>query len=227
MKNEKAIVVARNENRKSKFAVNHCPVYVSDNMTAKMDGVPAISTNCKCNKYCLSRMKKGEAVCASCFAVDTLKQYGDCADNVEYNTELLTSRILSAPELPIFNNRSEIVRFEAFGDLNNETQAINYINIAKANPAKTFALWTKNTGIIKRACDTVGKPKNLVIIQSSLRVNEKAEPANGYIDKVFTVYSKEYATEHEIKINCGARSCAKCRRCYNKRTARDIAELLK
>ena len=45
--------------RKSKFCENESPVYVSDNMTGKMAGIPAISTSCFENIYCAARYEVG------------------------------------------------------------------------------------------------------------------------------------------------------------------------
>ena len=38
-----------------------------------------------------------------------------------------------------------------------------------------------------------------------------------FVSKLFTCYDKEYLKEHpEVDINCGARSCMLCQRCYLK-----------
>ena len=211
---------------KSKFTVNASPVYISDNMSAKMSGIPAISTSVLCNENCQKRRAIPGSICEKCFAVNVTNRYSDLERHLEENTKLLTSRILKRSELPIFGN-VRVVRFEAFGDLNNETQLINYANIAKVNPGVTFALWTKNFWIVKSVFDQVRKPKNLVVIQSAYMIDKPMKKANEYIDKVFTVYSKDYIKEHGIEINCGARSCASCMRCYSKRTGDDVREQLK
>ena len=211
---------------KSKFAINESPVYISDNMTGKMLGIPAISTSVLCNRNCQERRKIKGSICEKCFAVNVASRYSGLERHLEENTDSLTSRVLEKSELPIFGN-VRIVRFEAFGDLNNDIQLINYANIAKANPGVTFALWTKNFWIVKSVFDRVRKPKNLIIIQSAYMIDKPMKKANEYIDKVFTVYSKAYIKENGIEINCGARSCAACMRCYSKRTADEVREQLK
>lgn len=78
------------------------------------------------------------------------------------------------------------------------------------------------------------KPNNLNIIYSVAGLNSNAAAAIydafqsfGYefIDKVFTVYDAEHA--HGININCGARDCATCGKCYHKNDIVFINEKLK
>ena len=214
------------ELRKSKYALNFSPVCVSDDMSGKMEGIPSVSTSCLNNPICLARMQQGDSICAHCFAETTLKRYKDCGKNCLSNTVLLTSSILPDNLLPHFPNVS-IVRIESFGDVANVTQAINYANMCRVNPLVTFAWWTKNVSIVAAAFDQVGKPDNVILIESSPKVNNKIQPSSHYVDKVFTVYSKEYIIEHNIDINCGARCCATCRNCYRKDTGADVREQLK
>lgn len=59
------------------------------------------------------------------------------------------------------------------------------------------------------------KPSNLQIIQSTLKVNDSPDEVKyWFIDKVFTVFDEEYIEENNVIINCGARSCRTCKRCY-------------
>ena len=72
------------------------------------------------------------------------------------------------------------------------------------------------------------KPKNLIVIYSVSLLNHQininkitSNPRLQFIDKVFTVYTLEYLQENNINIdkfiNCGARKCIDCMKCYNKR----------
>lgn len=221
--------MARNKKNDSLFLVNPetSAVKVSEKMGGKMYGIPAISTLCTINPFCLARMKNGAAVCAQCFAEATTNQYSDLRQNLEYNTLLLSGSVLPVEVLPRFKRTVRIARFEAFGDLMNVTHAINYINIAKLNPHVNFTLWTKNHNFIKLAADKVGKPGNLTIVQSALLVNECEKPVNEYIDKVFTVYTGEYLEENNIKSNCAGLDCAACASCYLDKDVKNIIEQLR
>ena len=211
---------------KSKYCTNASPIWVSDDMSGKMDGIPSVSTSCLVNPYCLARMKNGEMVCAHCFAETQQERYSASREHSIANYELLNGEILPKELLPKFGNVQK-VRIESFGDLGSITQAINYLHMVEVNPHVTFAWWTKNHNFVIKAIERVGKkPKNLVLVASSVKLNEAAKlPA--YFDKVFTVYDKKTIARDKIDINCGARSCVTCGRCYSKRTAADVREQLK
>ena len=208
---------------KSKYASNLSPIHVSDDMTGKMEGIPSISTSCLVNPICKARMENGESVCAHCFAAATLSRYTACGQHAENNFHLLNAEVLPLEMLPRFRNVA-IVRIESFGDVASVEQVINYINIAKVNPYITFAAWTKNAWLWNEAIEKVGKPENLSLVYSSFRLNTPAEAkeyftkdgANNF-DHVFTVYDKPTCSFYgEGFVNCGARDCASCRRCYLK-----------
>ena len=213
--------------RKSKYTTNTTALHVSDDMSGKMKNIPSVSTSCLNNPICQKRMQDGESVCAHCFAAATLARYTACGAAAESNTVLLNDSVLPVSMLPKFKPGVKIARIESFGDVASETQAINYANMARNNPGVVFAWWTKNTPIVAKAFDAVGKPKNVILIESSPKVNTPVTPSSPYVDKVFTVYDDETIARDHVRINCGARSCDSCRRCYKKTTAKNIAERLK
>lgn len=196
-------------------------VHYTTNHTGKMRGLWGISTSVTMNPICQQRVKDGESVCSHCFSQrmwnpdnGTYRKQRGC---YEENFRILTTHLLEGDELPEFPEYVAMVRIESFGDVANVTQARNYIRIAANNPTKLVAAWTKNPGIWKRAIDIEGKPKNLQLVLSSKKLNEvELEQAEfwGFFDKVFTVFDKK--TAKSVEINCGARSCATCQRCYRK-----------
>lgn len=202
-------------------------VYISDRMSGKMENIPAISSSCRVNPFCIARMKLGFAVCRECYAHATTGQYKDLEKRLEYNSAILSEMLIPLDKLPTFKTTVEIVRFEAFGDLINVTHARNYLRIARKNPSVRFALWTKNTNFIKQAIEMDGKPKNLNVIQSSLTVNKPDEIAGDYIDKRFTVYTAEYLEEHGTPSNCAGISCDSCRNCYLENNVAELLEILR
>ncbi len=215
--------------KKSKYAMNYSPIHVNDRMTGKMHDMCACSTSCSCNKYCMARRKLDGYICNKCYAEATVEKgrYGKkLSELLETNFDLLNSTVLPIELLPRFPNIS-ISRIEAFGDVASVICAINYANIAKVNPNVTFGWWTKNLNFLKQAFDAIGgKPQNIVVVQSSPIINQPAVK-HPIADKVFTVYTKEYAAEHNIVINCGARSCVECQSCYHLNDTIYINELLK
>lgn len=198
--------------------------------SGKMTDVVSISTSCRCNPNCEARKGLKGSICEKCYADAMHDQYSDLAAKLERNTKVLTTVIFPVEDIPYITSKSGYFRFEAFGDLVNEIQVVNYFNIAAANDHLKCALWTKNPWIIKSAIAKYNlvKPANLTIIGSSYFVNEPMD-FSGYdfIDKTFTVYSPDYIQEHGIEINCGARSCATCGLCYENKGGREVSEMLK
>ena len=211
---------------KSKYAANVSPIHVSDYMSGKMEGIPSISTSCLVNPICIKRMQDGESVCAHCFAAATMQRYSSAGQHAENNFYLLNAGIIPADLLPRFKNVA-IVRIESFGDVASVTQAVNYINIAKVNPFITFAAWTKNASIWNAAIEQAGKPENLSLVYSSFKLNVPAaaseyftKDGENHFDHVFTVYDGATCDFYgPAFVNCGARDCSTCRRCYRKDAA--------
>ena len=201
-------------------------LHITKKHTGKMEGMQSLSTSYKQNPYCMQRSKVDGTICQKCYAQNMMKMYKALDPCMAKNGEILSSRVLEKEELPVLN--VAFFRFETFGDLINDTHAINYFNICKANPDTHFALWTKNPGLIQSAIDKGNKkPKNLQIVLSSPYVNVKAEHKWKFVDKLFTVYDKQFIAEHGIEVNCHGKCCLKCKLCYKKNGITDIKEQLK
>ena len=182
----------------------------------KMKGMQSLSTSCLCNKYCQAYSKDPAKVCHKCYAQTQMRCYTNMQSCFERNTKILTESIIDKRYLPYIN--AVVFRFEAFGDVQNEFQVINYFNICKKNRHVKFALWTKNPGIIERTIKKGHvKPRNLQIVLSSHYLNVQADVDKwSFVDKIFTVYTKDYIEENNIDTNCKAESCLICQKCYHK-----------
>ena len=215
------------------------------NHTGKMKNMFSISTSVLENPLCIARRasaekakengSKKEIICTKCFAVSQFKMQTSTAKKYARNTELLTSAVYPVEAFPIVN--ACIFRIEAFGDVQNKTQALNYLHLIKRNPETMFTAWTKNPHIWDMAIKEEGKPENLIMIYSDPVVNGTTQTPEAFlsalrigfpwIDKMFIVYRKTYANKNNVEINCGARSCNNCRRCYRKNTESIVTEILK
>lgn len=205
-------------------------------MHGKMEGVGGLNTNTALNPGCRAayggKTSPGcnPTICKSCYSMEGLVEgkTGNPAKATSMpmltrNTRLLTrGPLANVPKVtqPFF-------RFSAEGDLHNEQHLLNFFAIAKANPNTHFTLWTKRRAIVAKVLEKHSKPRNLFLIQSSLRVNTPEKRLPGY-SKVFTVYTPSYLKEHpEIKINCGAKSCMSCQICYTTNNVVTVNEKLK
>jgi hypothetical protein len=181
---------------------------------SKMDGIQSISTSPLINKHCNKNRQVEGSVCQKCYSHTYNKMRPSLREALKHNTRELTERVLDNAELPVIN--AGFFRLESFGDLNNLTQLENYCRLAEKNAHCQFSIWTKNADMIEvHFCDNRVKPKNLKIIYSSLILNEERNIDDMVaIDKVFTVFTREYIKENGIKINCGAKHCLTCQQCY-------------
>lgn len=197
------------------------------NHTGKMAGIHSLSTSCKGNEQCRKNAEIPGSICSHCFSFAMMKRYTNLDGCMQRNAEILRAGIIPADQWPV--TTGQIFRLESFGDLGNWIQAANYLNFARRNPQTRFSLYTKNPRFIAEAIKQgYTKPENLVIVFSSLFLNAQARPPYPFIDKVFTVYDSEEKAPQGI--NCGARSCFTCQRCYRASKpgqVEQIAELLK
>lgn len=194
--------------------------------TGKMEGMVSISTSVTTNERCAKNAQIKGSICEKCFAAKQMKIFPTMEKPMVENQRILTSEILPPEKLPIINNL--YFRFEAFGDLNNDIQVINYFNICKKNPRVKFALWTKNPDYIAQAINAGHeKPDNLNIVLSSLFINKERPNPFSFVDKVFTVYDGETIDRENVNINCGANNCFSCGLCYEKNNVVQIREKLK
>jgi hypothetical protein len=201
-------------------------LHFTTNHSGKMSGMVSISTSVTTNERCQKNAQIKGSICEKCFAAKQMKVFPSMEKPMVENQRILTSEILPMEKLPTINNL--YFRFEAFGDLNNATQVINYFNICYKNPKVKFALWTKNPDFIESAIDAgYKKPENLNIVLSSLFVNKERKNVFPFVDKVFTVYDSDYIEAENIDINCGARNCFDCGLCYEKNGVTVINEKLK
>lgn len=194
----------------------------------KMDGMYSISTSVKCNANCEKNAKIVGSICEKCYSETMHNRYTSLAMNTKHNTDILTASVIPLDFLPVIN--TQIFRFESFGDLNNDIQFINYMNICRVNPSVTFSIWTKNPWIMADVfAKGYEKPDNLIILVSSLMINVVMDIDKfPFADHVFTVFTAEYAIANNIHINCGNNQCIRCRRCYTKgNQERYINEILK
>lgn len=223
------------------FTVNH---------SGKMTGMSSLSTTCKCGKICPNRIKravkgygskdglkkaikanplsKDFMICGFCFSDSQQDRYKDMVPCLTRNFEILNNGIVHSDWLPILN--LAFFRGESFGDFASKNAVINFVNLAKKNRNTMVTVWTKNPAFFYQAFKEVKKPENMIIILSSVYINRTAdipERFRWFIDKVFTVYTKQCAKAESVNINCGARSCLTCLNCYRKDGPDTISELLK
>lgn len=203
---------------------------ISQGLTGKMAGMPAITSSMLCNETCQKLCGVKGSVCEKCYTHKYLSCRPNVAMRYKENSDLLSSSVIPIKQLPFVN--AAYCRLESFGDLINVTHLHNYVNLIKKNDHCTFSLFTKNYAMVFRYFAEHKQPKNLSIVLSSLMLNEPFQECQipDYLHnvKIFTVYTKPYAKTNDVIIDCGKSRCIDCRRCYSKnKQPIYISELLK
>jgi len=193
-------------------------------LSGKMKGIPSISTSPMLNQNCEKNRQIKGSICQSCYAVAGCKMYPSLDKVLNDNSDLLQNIL----DISSVKTTTLFFRFESHGDLINENHLLNYVNIAKNNPQTKFALWTKVIPIAEEFFNKVKKPENFQLIYSSIMKNKKINARNlKHMDKIFSVYTKDYIAENNTAINCGSRSCSTCQVCYTGTGEFEINERLK
>lgn len=213
--------------------------HMCDNHTAKMAGMISYSTLVENNPYCKARMSLEKAVCVHCFAYRQLAIYDDQRKKLTRAHLIATCCKWEIADIPFIDYKEfPYFRLESFGDLINTLQVNNYNTLAMVNGVCNgvmTTMWTKNPGIVQKAINDGMRLSNyLTIGLSSLELNtpelEKAKKYS-FVKFLFTVYTPEFAREHNITINCGGLHCLSCLKCYelaaNSDTLIIINEMLK
>lgn len=189
-------------------------------------------------------------ICGECYAARDERFHHKVREAYEKQGDELRSHIFSREEIPQKFQPGEVVRINAYGDLENGErgiiQFINYLNIAYQNPHTYFTMWTKQPHVIKQTFERIGyrKPKNLKLIYSNGLVNKvmlQAPRGYPFMDGVFNVVDSEYYkrmrynegimtdpdTGERIEVIMCSRMCQKCKACYSNKTKFAIIEVIK
>jgi hypothetical protein len=185
------------------------PVHISK-MTGKLDGFLSISTNTLTNAFCQTRATNPSSVCGQCYSMSMLSTYRKSVSiALQRNTELLSSRPLSADELPIIN--AAMFRFNSHGELINTMHLQNLVAIVRHNSATTFTLWSKRIGLVRDYFARNPIPANMLLIYSNPFLDRIMDFPPVPFHKTFNVVN----AGHEVaRQNCTGQKCIDCRRCY-------------
>ena len=184
-------------------------------MSGKLAGLNAINTSPNTNPFCQKMKENDCAICSKCYSIKMTQSYRKSADMVwQESGKILSNHRFDPDRIPFLN--MAFLRISAHGELINETHFLNILAIAKGNPHCTVVMWTKRTDIVSNVLDRLPfmKPDNLIIIFSVPRINDTRQDPPKHFDKTFSVVEPD----HELakSVNCGARRCVACQKCYQK-----------
>jgi hypothetical protein len=196
----------------------------------KMLDMRCVDTNPISNPFCRSMCLSSNPniVCRNCYSIDMLyRRRRHCVLPYECNSILLGNFLLPDECLPtkefgVTSKRIQAVRFNASGELINETHVRNLFNICELNPTKMFSLFFKNQTPLHKVITNEGKPENLVVVYSNPILNDAntsryidgRERLPEYVDKIFSVYEPNFLSlmmqrGTPIRVNCrgGSGAC--------------------
>jgi len=194
-------------------------------MSGKLEGLRAISTNTTTNDYCIKQYEKKDSknICTFCYSQEMLRTYRkNMAQALQRNTDIISKKVIHEDGLPIILDA--FFRFNAHGELINEINLINYVNIALKNPHCNFSLWTKRFDILSKYFKDNKKPKNFILIYSNPKINHILEVVPKYFDKTFNNVQEDLKKE---KQNCSGQKCKDCLLCYKLDSTNTIVEKVK
>lgn len=198
------------------------PVHISK-LNGKLEGFRAISTNTVSNPFCIKMNKaKKHTICSVCYSHNMLNTFRKNAQPaLERNSQLLSSRRLAPDEIPFINQA--YFRFQAHGELINQTHLANLVAIAERNPNCNFALWSKRKGIVSRFFASRSVPSNLILVYSNPDIDKPLSAPPKPFHKTFNNVSAEW----DGTANCTGQKCKDCLACYEHNGVSQIVEHVK
>jgi hypothetical protein len=181
-------------------------------MTGKLDGLRAISTNTRTNDYCIKQNASGDPnnICTKCYSHTMLSSYRkNMQPALQRNSDALSAAPLAPDAIPRILDA--VFRFDAHGELINDTHLSNLCAIATRNPRTSFALWTKRNDLVSKHFRSNPKPVNLILIYSNPKISNIMRKPPRYFDRTFNNVLEH---EHVEQQNCTGQKCADCLLCY-------------
>ena len=204
-------------------------LWISRFLDGKMKGIWSLNTNTLTCSWCIAQRKKDpdKYICPNCYSARMMKGVRqNCIPAFQYNSDLLSADLVPWGDLPVICR--DIFRFSAHGEVDSVNHFINFCNVAKKNIDVTFGWWTKRVDLVNKYHHLI--PDNVILIYSNPEVNALGVSVPKHFSKIFNVYTKDFAKDKGIKVNCkGAKEggCITCRRCYSFNNIQCINEVIK
>lgn len=186
--------------------------YHTDGKIEGITSCDSTATNCEfCRAIRAANKDNDLCICNGCYDLQQESYRLAVLSRHTLNMLIMMTVEFTVDELKMLTV-TPLLRVNSSGDTPNKTYARNMIKMCYAFPFARVGYWAKNVNPIVEACDELGKPENVVLIQSSCMIGRPAKKAR-YFDFVFTVYPDKETTEAAIA--AGASSCngKKCKDC--------------
>lgn len=189
--------------------------YHEDGKIEEMFSCDSSAHNCTfCEKMREIAEKDKTCICGLCYDYKNESYRLASLNRHSLNLLIMSTVEFTVEELSILPCGA-LCRVNSSGDTENKIHAKNMLRFAFAHPVTRIAYWAKNVPAVVAACREIGKPANLILVQSSIFINQPA-PLAPFFDYVFTVYADQASLEKAVA--AGACECngKKCKDCGNK-----------
>jgi hypothetical protein len=222
--------VVKHMEKEMKALIAFCKAFFGltlSNLSGKLSDVPAISFTGEglngSKAFCNLMSEVPGSICGKCYSRQGQTYKPELRASMARNGERIRSAV------PTFSLPSWVTMFRinSHGELSDVREVHWVYQMAERNPSVKFALWTKRQCFVWAADEELAKfglkrPENVVMIYSEPMIDKvRTVPPPGF-DKVFCVIS-----DLSVPVNCGAKECRSCRKCYTKESEAIIVEHLK
>ena len=193
--------------------------------SGKIEGIQSIDSSAHNCTFCnqMRASKNPDLICHACYDYKLESFRENMKNRHGLQLKILSSVLFTGEELACLPIYTDKFRLDSCGDIENTTQARNYLRICKSHVRTTFTLWTKNLVAIRKALELEnGKPENLIIIFSDPIINgcgknDTIFKAFPWIDYIFMVARKDDVQSFlDMGMNeCNGKKCKDCGyKCY-------------
>ena len=141
----------------------------------KLENICSISSSVHDNARCALWRKIKNCICQKCYAYNQQTRQTGLKEHNIINGIILRNVLIPVKAFKKLVIIFPYLRIESFGDVQNITQARNYIRIIKAFPRKRCAIWTKNVDIWHKAFEMEGKRRMTQATQGLERLRENVD----------------------------------------------------
>lgn len=189
----------------------------------KMEGITQINTNPLTNPTCEKLSKIEGIICNKCYSRPMMKMRKACNPRFTNNGNILSSGEIYEKDIEDLS-KAKYIRFHSHGELLNKQHLENFYKIADMYSEKSFSLFTKRIDLVWNSDKQI--PENVVMVFSNYRVDNKLNKVPRKFDKVFSVFTKDYAIKKDLEINCHGK-CITCLKCYTNNDVEFVNEIIK
>lgn len=212
------------------YTVHHA----KPNIKNKMDTYTSIALphNHICHERRRNKGYNKNTVCERCYSYVQSSIHPQIRSKMDINGTTLNDPDYKPSKIKTINN---CLRYISFGDLSNETQAINILKHAKHNPTLHKAIWSKQVKYLTNAIKQTTPIKHMNYIWSCSKLNCTTFIIPKHFTKSFYVYTteeelnkaKDIATTKGFQVVECSKMCKECNVCYKNHEQSIVMELLK